>query len=103
MYLRFHGDIIAGEQILASKLTQSSLKGLPQYTVVMATYSNHFKVTNMKRPKVLAKEPGDVVWLPRPFAERKGLASVVSKSRTTSQGFVRANQIAEARHVFNFS
>ena len=33
--------------------------------------------------------------------ERKGLASVVSKSCTTSQGFVRANQIAEARDVFN--
>ena len=41
--------IIAGEQMLASKSTQSSLKGLPQSTVVMATYSNHFKGANLKR------------------------------------------------------
>ena len=50
-----------------------------------------------------AQSSATVVWLPRPFAERKRLASVVSKSCTTSQGFVRANQIAEARHVVNLS
>ena len=33
------GDIIAGEQMLESKNTQSSLKGLPQSTVVIATYT----------------------------------------------------------------
>ena len=38
--------------MLASKSTQSSLKGLPQSTVVMATYSNHFKGANLKRPKI---------------------------------------------------
>ena len=36
----------------ASKSTQSSLKGLPQSTVVMATYSNDFKGANLKRPKI---------------------------------------------------
>ena len=52
------------------------------------------------RPHPLRKLRERVVWLPRPFAfERKGLASVVSKSCTTAQGFVRANQIAEARDV----
>ena len=43
----------------------------------------------------------ELVWLPRPFAERKGLASVVSKSRTTSQGFVRANQIVLVKYRQN--
>ena len=38
--------------MLASKSTQNSLKGLPQSTVVMATYSNNFKVANLKRPKI---------------------------------------------------
>ena len=38
--------------MLVSKSTQSSLKGLPQSTVVMATYSNHFKGANLKRPKI---------------------------------------------------
>ena len=38
--------------MLASKSTQSSLKGLPQFTVVMATHSNHFKGANLKRPKI---------------------------------------------------
>ena len=40
------------EQMLASKTTQSSLKGLPPSTVVMATYSNHFKGANLKQPKI---------------------------------------------------
>ena len=48
----FYGDIIAGEQILTSKSTQSSLKGLLQSTAVMATYSNGFKEANLKRPKI---------------------------------------------------
>ena len=51
MYKRLHGNIIAGEQMLASKNTQSSLKGLPRSTVVIATYSNNFKRANLKRPK----------------------------------------------------
>ena len=51
MYYRFHSNIITGEQMLAYKSTLSSLKGLPQSTVVMAMYSNHFKVANLKRPK----------------------------------------------------
>ena len=41
-----HCNIIAGEQMLAYKSTQSSLKGLPQSTIVMATYSNDFKGAN---------------------------------------------------------
>ena len=40
------------EQMLASKSTQSSLKGLPKSTVVMATYSNYFKGANLKWPKI---------------------------------------------------
>ena len=50
--------------MLASKSTQSSLKGLPQSTVViatsrvyqcdilLATYSNNFKGANLKWPKI---------------------------------------------------
>ena len=38
--------------MLASKSTQSSLKGLPQSTVVMATCSNDFKGANLKRSKI---------------------------------------------------
>ena len=49
---RFHGNIIAGDQMLAYKSTQSNLKGLPQCTEVMATYSNDFKGANVKRPKI---------------------------------------------------
>ena len=45
-------DIISGEQMLASKSAQNSLKGLPQSTVVMASYSNNFKGANLKRPKI---------------------------------------------------
>ena len=52
MYWRFHGDIIAGEQMPASKNTQSSLKGLFQSTVLMATYSNDFKGANLKWSKI---------------------------------------------------
>ena len=48
----YYGDIIAWEQMLASKNTQRSLKGLSQPTVVMAMYSNNFKGANPKRPKI---------------------------------------------------
>ena len=48
----FHGSIITGEQMLVSKSIQSSLRGLPQSTVVMAMYSNHFEGANLKQPKI---------------------------------------------------
>ena len=49
IYQRLHSDIIAGEQMLASKTTQSSLQSLPQSAVAISMRSNYFKVANLKR------------------------------------------------------
>ena len=91
MYQRFHGDIIAGEQMLASKSTQSSLKGMPQSALVMAMCmcSNNFKVANLKRPK------SELLFLSFFFlsfflqpVQRCNVKSVAFKTATSSQGIL---------------
>ena len=52
MYQHFHGNIIAREQMFASKSTSSSLQSLPQSAVVIAMCSNYFKVANLKQSEV---------------------------------------------------
>ena len=50
--LALHSDIIAEEQMLMSKSTQSSLYSLPKSAEVIAMCTNYFKVANLKRSKV---------------------------------------------------
>ena len=42
--------------MLASKNTQSSLKSLPQSTVVMATYSNNFEGANLNQSSAVTRK-----------------------------------------------
>ena len=49
---RFHGDVVAGEEMVASKSTSSSLQSLLQSAVVISMCSNYLKEAEMKRSKV---------------------------------------------------
>ena len=52
LHQHLRGDIIAGEQMLMSKSTSSSLQSMLQSTVVIAVFSDYFKVAILKRSKV---------------------------------------------------